>query len=50
MPLTEHRAADPFWPMVIGLLIACSLWMLLLGKGPLERLVTKASARRDPAT
>lgn len=49
-PLTEFRAVDPFWPTVLGLVLASSLWVLLLGKGPLERLVTRASTRLTPAT
>ncbi|MCR2785970.1 MULTISPECIES: DUF1624 domain-containing protein [unclassified Microbacterium] len=37
--LTGFRALEPFWPITLGLLAGCTLWALLLGRGPLERLV-----------
>lgn len=35
------RALDPFWPMTIGILIACSLWALVIGRGPVEALLAR---------
>jgi len=39
--LAAFRALDPFWPLTIALLVACTAWALLLGRGPLERLVDR---------
>ncbi|GAA1696196.1 heparan-alpha-glucosaminide N-acetyltransferase domain-containing protein [Microbacterium sediminicola] len=44
--LYGFRALQPFWPMVFGILIGCTLWALLRGRGPLERLVERFSAPR----
>ncbi|MGV9195546.1 heparan-alpha-glucosaminide N-acetyltransferase domain-containing protein [Microbacterium sp. MC2] len=35
--LTGMRALEPFWPFAVVTLIACTVWALLLGRGPLER-------------
>lgn len=47
--LAGFRALEPFWPMTLTLLAACTAWALLIGRGPLEwvldsisRLVTRA--------
>lgn len=48
-PWTDFRALDPFWPLTIGVLAGCSLWALLIGKGPMEALLgvlTKGPRRR----
>lgn len=37
-----------FWLLAAGLLLGCTLWALLLGRGPLERLTARASARLAP--
>lgn len=37
--LDGFRALEPFWPITLGILAGCTLWTLLLGRGPLERLV-----------
>ncbi|MFO7689491.1 MAG: DUF418 domain-containing protein, partial [Cryobacterium sp.] len=40
----------PGWPLLIGMVVAsvvfASLWRVLLGKGPLERLLARAAAAR----
>ncbi|MGP3535176.1 heparan-alpha-glucosaminide N-acetyltransferase domain-containing protein [Microbacterium sp. RD1] len=37
---TEHldafRSLEPFWPMTLGITAACTLWVILVGRGPLE--------------
>jgi hypothetical protein len=48
-PWTDFRALDPFWPMTIGVLVGCSLWAALVGKGPMEALLgvlTRGPRRR----
>lgn len=42
------RALDPFWPMVFIVTAGCVIWTVLLGKGPLERLLTRVSATVVP--
>lgn len=37
--LAAFRALDPFWPMTVATIVACTLWTLLVGRGPIERLV-----------
>lgn len=34
--LREFRALDPYLPITLGLIIACTAWALLVGRGPLE--------------
>jgi uncharacterized membrane protein YeiB len=34
---------EPFWPMTIGVLAACSAWALLIGRGPLEWLLERGT-------
>ncbi|WP_368732591.1 heparan-alpha-glucosaminide N-acetyltransferase domain-containing protein [Microbacterium sp. ZXX196] len=34
--LAGFRAAEPFWPLSLATLAACSAWAALVGKGPLE--------------
>jgi uncharacterized membrane protein YeiB len=41
--LRGFRDADPFWPMTVGLVIGCTAWALLIGRGPLEELVDRVS-------
>lgn len=37
--LEAFRALEPFWPLTIATIVGCTLWSLLLGRGPLERLI-----------
>lgn len=34
--LSGFRELEPFWPLIVGTLIGCTLWALLVGRGPLE--------------
>lgn len=34
---------QPFWPMTAGILVACTAWALLIGRGPLEALVDRVA-------
>lgn len=36
-------ALEPFWPMTVGTLIACTAWALLIGRGPLEWTLERAT-------
>lgn len=44
---TDFRASAPFWPMTIGVLIGCSSWAALVGKGPMEALLGALTSGRD---
>jgi uncharacterized membrane protein YeiB len=46
--LQGFRDAEPFWPMTIGLVVGCTAWALLIGRGPLEELVDRVSRPRVP--
>jgi hypothetical protein len=37
--LAGFRDLEPFWPMTISLVTACTAWALLVGRGPLEWVV-----------
>jgi uncharacterized membrane protein YeiB len=39
--LRGFRDAEPFWPMTIGLVVGCTAWALLIGRGPLEWVVDR---------
>lgn len=41
--LSGFRALDPFWPMTVALLVACTAWALLVGRGPLEAALERVS-------
>lgn len=41
--LSGFRALQPFWPFVAATLVFCTVWALLLGRGPLERAVAYAT-------
>ncbi|HWK78882.1 heparan-alpha-glucosaminide N-acetyltransferase domain-containing protein [Microbacterium sp.] len=43
--LFGFRALEPFWPLTIAMLIGCSAWALLVGRGPLEWLLDRAAKR-----
>jgi len=49
--LSGFRALHPFWPMTLGLVVACTAWALLIGRGPLEAAIARVStwAVREPA-
>lgn len=34
--LDAYRALEPFWPMTLGIILGCTVWALLVGRGPLE--------------
>ncbi len=46
--LLGFRALQPFWPFVLVTLAACTAWALLLGRGPLERLLGWVAHRVAP--
>ncbi|WES65772.1 heparan-alpha-glucosaminide N-acetyltransferase domain-containing protein [Microbacter sp. GSS18] len=46
--LSGFRALEPFWPMTIGLVVGCTLWALLLGRGPLEEGIARLARRVVP--
>ncbi|WP_165137925.1 heparan-alpha-glucosaminide N-acetyltransferase domain-containing protein [Microbacterium amylolyticum] len=35
-PIAGFVALEPFWPLTVGILLACSAWAWLVGRGPLE--------------
>lgn len=37
------RALEPFWPMTLWIVFACTAWALLVGRGPLEILLDRAA-------
>jgi uncharacterized membrane protein YeiB len=39
--LRGFRDLEPFWPMTIALVLACTAWALLIGRGPLEWAVDR---------
>ncbi len=41
--LTGFRMLDPFWPLTVGTIVGCTLWALLVGRGPLEWALERAS-------
>ncbi len=41
--LSAFRDLEPFWPMILGLVIGCTAWALLIGRGPLEWLIDRAA-------
>lgn len=41
------RALHPFVPVTVSVLVGCSLWALLVGRGPLEAVVARLSAATD---
>jgi uncharacterized membrane protein YeiB len=52
--LAGFRDLEPFWPLTVATVVACTAWALLVGRGPLEwfvdqssRLVARAAADGD---
>lgn len=41
--LAGFRALQPFWPLVLGSIVLCTAWALLVGRGPLEWFVDRAA-------
>ena len=48
--LYAFRALDPFWPLTLAILAACTLWSLFIGRGPLEWALERASRIVPSAT
>ena len=46
--LSAFRDLEPFWPMILALVIGCTAWALLIGRGPLEWLVDRAARLSVP--
>lgn len=47
--MNGFRALEPFWPMTLGVAAGCILWLVVVGKGPLEQLMTRISTTVVPA-
>lgn len=43
--LVGFRDFAPFWPLAIGVLVFCTAWALLVGRGPLEAMIEGVSRR-----
>jgi uncharacterized membrane protein YeiB len=43
--LFGFRALEPFWPLTIAVLVGCTSWALLIGRGPLEWLLDRTAKR-----
>jgi len=41
--LSGFRALDPFWPITLGLILGCCAWTFLVGRGPLETALDRAT-------
>lgn len=41
--ISGFRALDPFWPFTICTVIGCTAWALVIGRGPLEWLLDRAT-------
>jgi uncharacterized membrane protein YeiB len=48
--LLGFRALEPFWPLTLVVVIACTLWALMIGRGPLESLLAAVARRSAPPT
>lgn len=46
--LSAFRDLEPFWPMILALVIGCTAWALLIGRGPLEWVVDRAARLSVP--
>ena len=47
--LAGFRALHAFWPLTIGVLVGCTAWALLIGRGPLEWVLDRTAKRVVPA-
>lgn len=41
--LAGFRALEPLWPFAVWIVVACTAWALLVGRGPLEWVVDRIS-------
>ncbi|MET0734628.1 MAG: heparan-alpha-glucosaminide N-acetyltransferase domain-containing protein [Microbacterium sp.] len=41
--LAAFRELDPFWPLSISVLVGCTVWALVVGRGPLEWLIDRVA-------
>ena len=41
--LFAFRELEPFWPFVISIVVGCTAWALLVGRGPLEWVIDRVS-------
>ncbi|AMG82907.1 acyltransferase [Microbacterium sp. PAMC 28756] len=48
--LGAFRDTAPFWPLTIATITGCTVWALLIGRGPLERAMTHLPARRSTSS
>lgn len=48
--LFAFRALDPFWPITVIVLVGCTLWALLVGRGPLEAGLGWLARRAAPSS
>ncbi|GAA3956896.1 heparan-alpha-glucosaminide N-acetyltransferase domain-containing protein [Gordonia caeni] len=39
--LDGFRELHMFWPITVGVVVGCTVWAMLLGSGPVERLVSR---------
>lgn len=46
--LFGFRERETFWPFLLTTVVLCTAWALLVGRGPLERLVAGISRRAAP--
>ncbi|WP_110590379.1 heparan-alpha-glucosaminide N-acetyltransferase domain-containing protein [Microbacterium suaedae] len=49
-PLRDFLAVEPFWPLSLFTLAGCSLWALLVGRGPLEGLIAALARAVAPVS
>jgi uncharacterized membrane protein YeiB len=47
--LRGFRALEPFWPMTAAIVIGCTAWALLIGRGPLEAAIAAITRWVVPA-
>lgn len=46
--LEGFRALEPFWPITMGIVIGCTAWALLIGRGPLETVIDAVTRAAVP--
>jgi uncharacterized membrane protein YeiB len=46
--LSGFRDLQPFWPITVTLVVACTAWALLVGRGPLEWVVDRVARLTVP--
>ncbi|UGB36224.1 DUF1624 domain-containing protein [Microbacterium sp. cx-55] len=45
--LSGFRALQPFWPITVLVVVACTAWAVVVGRGPLETLLARLSRRSE---